>query len=216
MQSITWTNLTSGNVSVALFSGSNPVVTVAQLTTSAINTGTYLWMPETWLPSGNDYTIGVTDLSGTAPVQYSPFFTVQLCSTCSSSTRSTTSSFSVATVSVSGLDIGTRTDAAYPTQASSAATASGSQVQSGVAASASSTMKVSTGAGVVASASSRASALASAVSVQGASQNAILSQTGSAAVASATSTAVKAATSGAESVQAAGFFSLLLFVAALF
>lgn len=171
-------------------------MTVAPLTSSEANTGTYLWTPETWLPSGNDYTIGVTDLSGIAPVQYSSFFTVELCSTCSSSTRSTTTSFSAETVSVSGLVIGTRTDAAYPTQNALAASASGSQVSSGVA-------NTASGSGSAAQASGASNTLpvvASQASALGASQNAILSMTGSAA---ATATGLVAATT-APATQSSG------------
>ncbi|CCG81862.1 Uncharacterized serine-rich protein C1E8.05 [Taphrina deformans PYCC 5710] len=212
VQSITWTNPSSGNVSLALYSGSNPIVTVAPLTDSIANTGTFLWTPETWLPSGNDYSIGVTDLSGSAATQYSPFFTVQLCSTCSSSTRSTTAPFTAATVSVSGLAIGTRTNAAFPAENAVAATASGSQVSTGVANTASavtsappssvSSMPASSGAsGVPTSVPAlRGASVASQASAVGASANAILSQTGSIAAAAASATTTTK--SGADSLQA--------------
>jgi hypothetical protein len=48
VQSITWTNLTSGQVSVSLFSGTNPLVEVAPLASGIANTGTFLWTPETY------------------------------------------------------------------------------------------------------------------------------------------------------------------------
>lgn len=196
VQSITWTNPTSGNVSLALYSGTNPVVTVTPLTDSIPNTGTYLWTPETWLPAGNDYTIGVSDLTGNAPTQYSPFFTVQLCSTCSASTRASTSSFAAQTVSVAGLDIGTRSAAAYPTQAVLAAAASGSQVSSGVANTDAAAVATASGSGSRASvlpttstaASLGGAAIASQASVLGASADAILSMTGASTGAASTAT----------------------------
>lgn len=111
---LAWNNLTAGNVSVALYSGSNPVTTVTPIVSSIMNTGAYVWSPETWLPSGDDYTVGVTPLEG-GPTSFSNCFTVQLCSKCSSSTRSTTSSFQVQTISVAALGAltGTKTNNAF-------------------------------------------------------------------------------------------------------
>ncbi|ORY87887.1 hypothetical protein BCR37DRAFT_385148 [Protomyces lactucae-debilis] len=230
VQSLTWTNLTGGQVSVSLYSGTNPLRQVIPIATGIANTGTFLWTPETWLPAANDYVIGVRDLSGSAPTQYSPYFTVQLCSTCSASTRSTTSSFSAETVSVAGLVTRASFTEAFPTPA--AQSASDSSATAAAAAAAGATGSAASGAsGVVATASgaagsavSRASgAAASAASgvtsaagslasgasgVVGSAVSGARTATGSAAAATSRAAAVQESAAGL--VLAAGFAAWLL------
>lgn len=90
VQTLSWSNASQGNVRIVLYTGSNPLTPRQTLADSIPNTGTYLWNPATWLPLGSDYVISVEDVSGSAPIQYSRYFTVQLCSTCSASPIPTT------------------------------------------------------------------------------------------------------------------------------
>ncbi|BFZ52999.1 hypothetical protein PYCC9005_000022 [Savitreella phatthalungensis] len=194
VQSITWTNLTQGNVRLVLYSGTNPLTPRQTVADSIANTGTFLWTPETWLPAGSDYVLSVEDLSGTAATQYSPFFTVQLCSTCSAAPLPTT--LSAPTASVSPTQVGTLastrsqavfanavvTDASTATSAaslSSAASSVVSTVSSGSSAAAVSLVSGSSGqaSGMRTSAAAGGSSLRSSATPSGSSSGGAASTT---------------------------------------
>lgn len=105
---IAWENLPGDKVNVALYSGPNQgLEKVEDIATDKQNGGSFLWKPQEFLNKGDNYVIGIT--AGDKTI-YSPYFSIQMCSTCTHVPRKS-SLDKPKTISVDSEVIGKRTDA---------------------------------------------------------------------------------------------------------